>query len=74
MTRTMFCLICIFVGATFSFSVQAQESNLTKDFGIGLQGATPELVGSVFATPDSHRYIFKPLDVLFSRMRTATTC
>ena len=35
MTRTMFCLICIFVGVTFSFSVQAQESNLIKDFGIG---------------------------------------
>ena len=48
MTRTMFCLICIFVGATFSFSVQAQESNLTKDFGIGLQGATPEFGGVSF--------------------------
>ncbi|MDE0323664.1 MAG: hypothetical protein OXN27_07045 [Candidatus Poribacteria bacterium] len=54
MTRKMFCLICIFVGITFSFSVQAQESNLTKDFGIGknfgigLQGATPEFGGVSF--------------------------
>ena len=61
MTRTIFCLICIFVGATFSLSVQAQESkltnslsvqaqksNLTKDFGIGLQGATPEFGGVSF--------------------------
>ncbi len=48
MTRIMFCLICIFVGITFSFSVQAQESNLTKDFGIGLQGATPEFGGVSF--------------------------
>ena len=54
MTRTMFCLICIFVGVTSSFSVQAQESNLTKDFGIGknfgigLQGATPEFGGVSF--------------------------
>lgn len=51
MTRTMFCLICIFVGITFSFSVQAQESNLAEDFGmgknfgIGLQGTTPEFGG-----------------------------
>lgn len=48
MKRTMFCLICIFVGITFSFSVQAQESNLTKDFGIGLQGATPAFGGVSF--------------------------
>ena len=48
MTRTMFCLICIFVGITFSFSVQAQESNLTKNFGIGLQGTTPEFGGISF--------------------------
>ena len=48
MKRIMFCLICIFVGITFSFSVQAQESNLTKDFGIGLQGATPEFGGVSF--------------------------
>jgi len=48
MTRTIFCLICIFVGATFSFSVQAQETNLTKDFGIGLQGATPTFGGVSF--------------------------
>ena len=48
MTRTTFCLICIFVGAAFSFSVQAQETNLTKDFGIGLQGATPTFGGVSF--------------------------
>ncbi len=48
MTRTIFCLICIFVGATFSFSVQAQETKLTKNFGIGLQGATPTFGGVSF--------------------------
>ena len=48
MKRTMFWLICIFVGMILSFSVQAQESNLTKDFGIGLQGATPEFGGVSF--------------------------
>ena len=48
MKRIMFWLICIFVGITLSFSVQAQESNLTKDFGIGLQGATPEFGGVSF--------------------------
>lgn len=48
MKRTMFWLICIFVGLTCSFSVQAQETNLTKDFGIGLQGATPEFGGVSF--------------------------
>ena len=48
MKRTMFCLICIFVGTIFSLSVQAQESNLTKNFGIGLQGATPEFGGVSF--------------------------
>ena len=48
MKRLTFYLICIFFGITFSFSVQAQESNLTKDFGIGLQGATPEFGGVSF--------------------------
>ena len=48
MTRTMFCLICIFVGITFSFSVQAQGPDLTKNFGIGLQGATPTFGGISF--------------------------
>lgn len=48
MKRTMFCLICIFVGIIFSLSVQAQESNLTKNFGIGLQGATPAFGGVSF--------------------------
>ena len=48
MKRLTFYLTCIFFGITFSFSVQAQESNLTKDFGIGLQGATPEFGGVSF--------------------------
>ena len=48
MTRTIFWLICIFVGITLSFSVQAQETNLIKDFGIGLQGATPAFGGVSF--------------------------
>ena len=45
MTRTIFCLICILAGITLSFSVQAQEPDLTKNFGIGLQGATSEFGG-----------------------------
>ena len=48
MTRTIFCLICIFVGLTLSFSVQAQGTDLTKNFGIGLQGATPTFGGISF--------------------------
>ena len=48
MTRTVFCLICIFAGMTLSFSVQAQEPDLTKNFGIGLQGATSEFGGVSF--------------------------
>ncbi len=48
MTRTIFCLICIFVGLTLSFSVQAQGTDLTKSFGIGLQGATPTFGGISF--------------------------
>ena len=41
MRRSIFCLIYVFLGVTFSASVQAQEADLTKNFGIGLQGATP---------------------------------
>ena len=48
MTRTIFSLICILVGITLSLSVQAQELNLNKNFGIGLQGATPEFGGVSF--------------------------
>ena len=48
MTRTIFCLICILAGITLSFSVQAQEPDLTKNFGIGLQGATSEFGGISF--------------------------
>ena len=45
MTRPIFCLICILAGITLSFPVQAQEPDLTKNFGIGLQGATSEFGG-----------------------------
>ena len=48
MTRTIFCLIYIFIGITLSFSAQAQEIDLTKNFGIGLQGATPVFGGISF--------------------------
>ena len=48
MTRTIFGLICIFVGIIFSLSVQARETDLTKSFGIGLQGATPAFGGISF--------------------------
>ena len=41
MTRTISTLMCIFLGVTFSFSTQAQAADLTRNFGIGLQGATP---------------------------------
>ena len=41
LTRTISTLICIFLGVTFSFSTQAQAVELTRNFGIGLQGATP---------------------------------
>ena len=45
MKHTIFSIICLFVGITLSLSVQAEENNLTKDFGIGLQGATSEFGG-----------------------------
>ncbi len=48
MKRLTFYLCCLFLGITLSFSVQAQETNLTKNFGIGLQGATPEFGGVSF--------------------------
>ena len=48
MKRLTFYLACLFFGITLSFSVQAQETNLTKNFGIGLQGATPEFGGVSF--------------------------
>lgn len=48
MTRSIFCMLCIFFGLTLSLSVQAQETDLTKDFGIGLQGATSEFGGISF--------------------------
>ncbi len=48
MTHSIFCLICIFWGITFGFSTQAQAANLTKSFGIGLQGATPTFGGISF--------------------------
>lgn len=40
-TRSISPLICIFLGVTFSFSTQAQTADLTRSFGLGLQGATP---------------------------------
>ena len=48
MIRLIFCLICIFLGLICSFSVQARETDLTKSFGIGLQGATPTFGGISF--------------------------
>ena len=41
LTRLISILICIFFGVTFSVSTQAQAADLTRNFGIGLQGATP---------------------------------
>ena len=49
MKRTIFVLTCIFVTMTLCFSAQAQEGpDLTKDFGIGLQGATSAFGGMSF--------------------------
>ena len=45
MKRTIFCLTCMLIGIILSFSVQAQAADLTKNFGIGLQGATPTFGG-----------------------------
>ena len=45
MPRSISCLICIFFIVTFSSSTQAQKIDLTKSFGIGLQGATPAFGG-----------------------------
>ncbi len=48
MTRPIFYLISIVFGIIFSLSAQAQETNLTKDFGIGLQGTTQGFGGVSF--------------------------
>lgn len=48
MKRTISHLICLFIGITLSFPVQAQETDLTKNFGIGLQGATSAFGGLSF--------------------------
>ena len=48
MKRLTFYLTYIFLGITLSLSAQAQGSNLTKNFGIGLQGATPAFGGVSF--------------------------
>jgi len=44
----LFVIICTFLLVAFSFSTHAQKPNLNKDFGIGLQGATPEFGGVSF--------------------------
>ncbi|MCY3742261.1 MAG: hypothetical protein OXH00_14695 [Candidatus Poribacteria bacterium] len=48
MKRLTFYLTSIFFGITLSFSAQAQGTDLTKNFGIGLQGATPTFGGISF--------------------------
>ena len=48
MKRLTFYLTCILLGITLNFSVQAQGTDLTKNFGIGLQGATPTFGGISF--------------------------
>ncbi len=48
MIRSISPLICIFLGITFSVSTQAQATDLTKNFGIGLQGATTAFGGISF--------------------------
>ena len=41
LTRLISTLICVCLGVTFTFSTQARAADLTRNFGIGLQGATP---------------------------------
>ena len=41
MIRSIFCLMAMVLGITFSFSTQVHAADLTRNFGIGLQGATP---------------------------------
>lgn len=47
-THTFIYSTCLFLSLIFSTSIQAQESNLTKNFGIGSQGATPAFGGMSF--------------------------
>ena len=48
MTRSISYLICILLSVIFSFPMQAKKTDLTKNFGIGLQGATPTFGGISF--------------------------
>ena len=48
MTRSILCLICVFLSVAFGFSTQAQATDLSKSFGIGVQGATPAFGGISF--------------------------
>ena len=48
MKRLIFCMFCLCIGLTLNFSVQAEGTDLTKNFGIGLQGATSEFGGISF--------------------------
>lgn len=48
MTRSISYLVCVLLSVTFSFPVQAKKTDLTKNFGIGLQGATPTFGGISF--------------------------
>ena len=48
MTRSISYLICVFSIVTFSFPAQAKKTDLTKSYGIGLQGATPTFGGISF--------------------------
>lgn len=48
MTRSISYLVCVFSIVTFSFSAQAKKTDLTKSYGIGLQGATPTFGGISF--------------------------
>lgn len=47
-SSTFIYLICFFLSLIFVSSIQAQESTLTKKFGIGSQGATPAFGGMSF--------------------------
>ena len=67
-------LICVCLGLTFSFSTQAQTPSLTKNYGIGLQGATPAFGGISFRYNGLAPVYLQTVGRLFSIIRIATIC
>ena len=74
MIRSISPLICIFLGITFSVSTQAQATDLTKNFGIGLQGATTAFGGISFRYNGLAPVYLQTAGLLFSMIRIETIC